>query len=130
MPKHARLLAKALQTSGGNPPIVPVRSASFQAQSPGGRRAHLSHRRGFTHGCHDSCVGSPSVVSTVVAWREGTQVQESVEGPPGGAGRPWSYEWSDIVPPPYVLQTLACPRGRWSCSQSGDDGLSQMSSCQ
>jgi len=86
MPKHARLLAKAIHTSGGNHPIVPVRSASFQPQSHLGRQAHLSHRRGFTHVCHSSFVGSPAVVSTVIAWREGTKVKESVDGPPGGGG--------------------------------------------
>jgi hypothetical protein len=33
MPKHAQLLAKAIHTSGGKHPIVPVRRASFQPQS-------------------------------------------------------------------------------------------------
>jgi len=41
MPKHARLLAKAIHTSGGKHPIVPVRSASFQPQS------HLVLQRAF-----------------------------------------------------------------------------------
>ena len=37
MPKHAQLLAKAIHTSGGKHPIVPVRRASFQPQSHLGR---------------------------------------------------------------------------------------------
>src|SRR6266540_5957351 len=105
MPKHVRLLANTIYTSEGKHRIVPVRSASFQPQSPGGRRAHLSHRHGFTHVYHGSCVGNLSVVSTLVAWREGTKVKESMDGHPGGGG-------SGSTAPPCILNVW---RGhRWS----------------
>ncbi len=79
MPKHARLLAKAIHTSGGKHPIVPVSGASFQPQSYLGRREHLynfvdatrrtfqSQRYCFLGSVDDWIeIGNPGKLSTLV----------------------------------------------------------------